>query len=143
VLASLRIATTAEAIYLLDPGGIEGLPLGRFYSEIAERVYVPAGMTLVPAVAPAVLLDLLRDRGDGHVFFSPEDAHPKVVRGSSFGPVSRRVLREIQGTVIHADAPDRYDPPLPMMQYGEKRRFPLWGVPGKDEPAVEEKKKEG
>ena len=136
-LTSLRIATTEEAIYLLDPGGIEGLPLGRFYSEIAERVYVPAGMTLVPAVAPTVLLDLLRERGDGHVFFSPDEERPQVIRGSAFGPVSRRVLREIEGTVVHADAPDRYDPPLPMMQYGEKRRFPLWGVPAKKEPATE------
>ncbi len=36
--------------------------------------------------------------------------------------------------VVHADAPDQFDPPLPLMQYGDARRFPLWGVPGKDGP---------
>lgn len=135
-LSTLRMAIADDRVYLLDPGGIEGLPLGRFYSEIAERIYVPSGMTLVPAVSPAVLADLVADRDGGHVFFEPESSSPRVVPAAAFGPVSRQVLRDVAGLTVHADAPDRYDPPLPLMQYGEARRFPLWGVPGKDQSAA-------
>lgn len=133
-LSNLRIAIAADRVYLLDPEGIEGVPLGRFYSEVAERIYVPAGMTLVPAVAPQVLMELVADRKGGHVFFEPESAAPRVVPAAAFGPVSRQVLRDVAGLAVSADAPDRYDPPLPLMQYGDPRRFPLWGVPGKDRP---------
>lgn len=132
-LESLRIALTERAFYLLDPAGIEGVPLGRFYGEVAQRIYVPAGMTLVPAVAPAVLEELVRERGGGHVFFEPDGEAPRVIANEAFGPVSRRVLRDIGGQVVHAEAPDRFDPPLPMLEYGSESRFPLWGAPGRAE----------
>ncbi|MBZ0119079.1 MAG: hypothetical protein K8H88_18935 [Sandaracinaceae bacterium] len=135
-LSSLQIAIAEDRIYLVDRGGIEGVPIGRFYCEVAERIYVPAGLTLVPAIAPAVLSDLVSDRQGGHVFFEPSEGGesiPRVVPASAFGPVSRRVLREVAGTVVHADAPERPDPPLPLLQYGPARRFPLWGVPAKDQ----------
>ncbi|MFK7988802.1 MAG: hypothetical protein AB8I08_22470 [Sandaracinaceae bacterium] len=132
-LSSLRMAISGDRIYLLDAGGIEGVPLGVFYTEVASRIYVPAGMTLVPAVAPSVLESLVSDRQGGHVFFEPEgDGTPRVVPQAAFGPVSRQVLREVEAMVVHADAPDRVDPPLPLMQYGDVRRFPLWGIGGKN-----------
>ncbi len=59
-LAALRMAIGHDAIYLLDPTGIEGVPLGIYYCEVAERIYVPAGLALVPAVASAVLLELVK-----------------------------------------------------------------------------------
>jgi hypothetical protein len=142
-LSTLRMAIAPDRVYLLDPGGIEGVPLGTFYSEVAERIYVPAGMTLVPAVAPQVLADLVADRQGGHVFFEPETAQPRVVPASAFGPVSRQVLRDVAGQVVSAEAPDRHDPPLPLMQYGNARRFPLWGVPGKDLPIPSNEETEG
>lgn len=135
-LSTLRIALADDRVYLLDPGGIEGVPLGVFYSEVAERIYVPSGTTLVPAVAPQVLVDLVGDEKGGHVFFEPESSSPRVVPASAFGPISRQVLRDVAGTVVHADAPERPDPSLPLMEYGPSRRFPLWGVPGKGEPTT-------
>ena len=132
-LSTLRMAIAEDRIYLLDSGGIEGVPLGVFYSEVAERIYVPSGMTLVPAVAPQVLNDLVADRQGGHVFFEPPGT-PRVVAAGAFGPVSRQVLRDVAAHTISADAPAQLDPPLPLMQYGDARRFPLWGVPGKDLP---------
>jgi hypothetical protein len=42
-LSALRVAIGEKHIYVLDPSGIEGLPLGRFFSEVATRIYVPAG----------------------------------------------------------------------------------------------------
>jgi hypothetical protein len=130
-LASLRMAIGADRIYLIDPSGIEGVPLGAFHCEAASKIYVPAGSTLVPAVAPAVLEELVADRGDAHVFFVP-DGPPKMVPAAAFGPISRMALREVAATTVHADAPQDEEPPLPMLQYEEPRRFPLWGVPGKE-----------
>jgi hypothetical protein len=130
-LAALRIAIGADRIFLLDRSGIEGVPLGVYYSEVAERIYVPAGLSLVPAVASSVLLELVRERGDGHVYFEAGRSTPIVVPASAFGPVSRRALRDVAATPVSADRPDNTEPPLPLLQYGEARRFPLWGVPGK------------
>lgn len=132
-LESIRMALTEEAIYLWDPNGIEGVPLGRFYSRVAEKVYAPAGMTLVPAVSSSVLEELVAGAGGGHVFFVDDEA-PRVIPSDAFGPVSRRVLKAVAGAHVHADAPDRADIPLPLLSYGPESRFPLWGVPGKSEP---------
>lgn len=144
-LSSLRIALGEDRIYLLDPSGIEGVPLGTFYSEVAPRIYVPAGMALVPAVSPAVLQELVRDRGDGHVFFELGRSEPILVAASAFGTVPRRVIREVAGVPISADRPQDEEPELPLLQYEDARRFPLWGVPGKEVPPrdAEEREEEG
>lgn len=128
-LAALRIAVGEDRFYLLDPSGIEGVPLGTFHSEVAPRIYVPSGLTLVPAVSPAVLQDLVRDRGDGYVFFDPEVEAPRVIGANAFGPVSRRVLRDVAAVPLIADPLEDPDKPLPLLQYEAPRRFPLWGLP--------------
>lgn len=133
-LSSLRIAIGAEQIFLLDATGIEGVPLGTFYSEVSPRIYVPAGMALVPAVAPAVLAELVRDRGDGHVFFEPGRAEPIVVPAQAFGTVAHRAIRDVSGVPVSADRPNADEPELPLLRYDEARRFPMWGVPGKEIP---------
>jgi hypothetical protein len=136
-LGSLRMARGERVFYLLDSTGIEGIPLGTFYREVASRIYVPAGFSLVPAVAPSRLEELLQDRGDGHAFFEPGESAPRIVAASAFAPVSRRVLREVAGVHVHADRPLDTDPALPELQYDKPRRFPLWGVPGKESPQSE------
>ena len=128
-LAALRVAVGDKHIYVLDPTGIEGLPLGRFFSEVATRIYVPAGLTLVPAVAPDVLKDLVQAQGEDHVFFHPEDTVPRRVPNAAFGLVTRSMIDHVAARTVHADAPERFDPPLPIMEYDELRRFPLRGVP--------------
>jgi hypothetical protein len=127
-LSGLRMAITESAIYLLDQRGIETVPLGRFYSEVADRIYVPTGLTLVPAVSPTVLSELVADRGTGHAFFEQGDDRPRILSAESFGPVSSTVLRDVGGKLVHADAPDRRDPTLPLVAYGPETSFPLWGV---------------
>ncbi|GAB4208821.1 MAG: hypothetical protein OHK0013_27640 [Sandaracinaceae bacterium] len=135
-LESVRLAMGAEALYLLDAHGIDGVPLGRFFSEVAHRIYVPTGMTLVPSVHPAVLEDLLAEHRGNHVFFEEDGAPPRIVPDSAFAPLSRAVLRELSGVVVHAEMPGRVDPPLPLLAYGAEVRFPLWGAPGRDEQGV-------
>lgn len=140
-LAALRIALTPTAAYLVDPAGIEGVPLGVFYMEVAPRIYVPAGTTLEPAVGPEVLADLVRNRDDGLVFFEPGGDAPIVVPASAFGPVTRRALRTIAATPVTGEALELSEPELPLLEYGEPTRFPLRGtsspalprdVPGRD-----------
>jgi len=131
---SLRMAFgQAGEIYLLDSHGIEGIPLGTFMSAVADRVYVPAGFSLVPAVAPSVLLGLLGDREGGHVFFGHEGGSPGRVPDADFRDASRAILDEISTRVVSAAAPVE-DPPLELLQYAEARRLPLFGLP-KAEPA--------
>lgn len=137
-LSSLYMASSADKVFLLDREGIEGVPLGTFYTEIAERIYVPAGMTLVPAVAAAVLEDLVSDRQGGHVFFEPGSDEPRVVPAAAFGPISRSMLRDVAAQVVHADAPDQPTTTLPQIEYGEARRFPLWGVPAKNQSPTDD-----
>lgn len=132
-LESLRAAMTDEAIYLLDPKGVEGVPLGRFCSEVARRIYVPAGMSLVPAVQPSVLEELLAVYRGAHVFFERDGAPPRVLRDDAFAALSRAVLAGLSGQVVAAGMPDREDPALPLLTYGAELRFPLWGAPGRDD----------
>jgi len=134
-LRTLRVALAEDAVYLLDSRGIEGVPVGSFYQEVAERIYVPVGLTLVPAVAPGVLESLLADRGTGHAFFDPGGALPRLIADDAFGEVSRRALREVGLVPVSADAPEVDEPELSLLRYGEARRFPLWGVPAKDAKA--------
>lgn len=130
-LAALRIALTADAAYLVDSAGIEGVPLGVFYSEVAPRIYVPAGTTLEPAVGPDVLSELVRNMGEGLVFFEPGHESPTVVPAAAFGPVTRRALRTISAVAVSGEPPDIAEPELPLLEYGEPSRFPLRNLPGR------------
>jgi hypothetical protein len=129
-LAALRIALTADRIYLLDPSGVEGVPLGTFYSEIAPRLFVPAGTAIEPSVPPAVLLDLVEGRGDGYVFFHLDDPVPTLVPADAFGPVPRRALCRLVAVPAAAETLDADVPGLPLLEYASARPFPLRGVPG-------------
>lgn len=138
-LASLRIALAADAIYLLDPAGIEGVPIGRFYAEVADRVFVPAGMTLVPSVSESVLSELVADSDGGYVFFEPGAKRPRLVPAVSFGPVSRLVLKDIEFEGVAAEKLTEKPVAHPLLEYGRARRFPLWGIPdeAKSDPTSE------
>jgi hypothetical protein len=135
-LESVRLAVGTESLYLIDRNGVDGVPLGRFFSEVASRIYVPTGMTLVPAVQPAVLEDMLASQRGSHIFFEEDGVPPRVVPEAAFAPLSRSILRELAGVVVHADMPGREDPALPLLTYGPEVRFPLWGAPGRDETAA-------
>jgi hypothetical protein len=137
-LSALRVAVGDDRFYLLDPSGIEGVPLGTFYSEVAPRIYVPSGLTLVPAVSAPVLQELVRERGNGYVFFDADQPEPRVVSAEAFGPVSRKVLRELSARPVSADRPIDEEAPLPLFQYEKPRRFPLWGVPKREESSEED-----
>lgn len=133
-LAALRIALAGDDVYLIDPQGIEGVPIGTFYVEAARRVYVPAGLAVVPAVAPDVLNDLLASAQDGHVFFDPEHAAPRLVPESAFAPLTRSLIRTVDPVPVATDTPEEQRHSLPVVEYGPAATFPLWGAPGKAAP---------
>jgi len=136
-LRSLRIAFgEGGEVYLHDPNGIEGVPLGEFASEVAPRIYVPAGFSLVPAVSSDVLLGLLKDRGDAHIFFTHGAAEPSRVPDQAFREATRALLHEISTRVVSAAAPQE-EPPLGLFDYAEARRLPLFALPGVKESASE------
>ena len=133
-MGALRIAISKDWIYLIDPQGIEGIPLGTFYSEVAPRIYVPAGLTLVPAVSPDVLSELIEERGDGHVFFEANRETPLVIPNASFGSLSRRALSRMRAQSVDADPLSNDAQESPLLHYEDLGRFPLFGLPGKHPP---------
>ncbi len=133
-LEGLSVALTETHAFLVDPRGIEGVPLGRFFTEAAPRVYLPAGTTLVPSVAPEVLSSLVHGGSEGHVFFMPGGEGPIVLAGDAFAPISTRVLADVSARPVHADAPEAHDPALASFAYDAPRRFPMRGIP---EPKAE------
>lgn len=135
-LEALRIAVGSDGFYLYCETGIEGVPLGRFYTEIAPRIFVPAGMTLVPAVAPEVLDGLLKGRGQGFAYFDPEGGPPKVVPPASFGPVAREMVEDIVAVPVDASPLGADSTELPLLRYDVPRRLPLWGLPEVPQGAV-------
>jgi hypothetical protein len=128
-LAALRVALTDDAAYLVDPAGIEGVPIGTFYSELATGVFVPAGSTLEPAVGGEVLAELARQRGDGLVFFESGREAPTFLPTTALGPVSRHALGPLAAIPLVAAPPEPDARDLPELAYGEPTRFPLRHLP--------------
>ena len=54
-LRQTRIAFTAHGAFVVRQQGIESVPIGELFRQLDARIYVSAGYTLVPAVAPEVL----------------------------------------------------------------------------------------
>jgi hypothetical protein len=54
-LEETRIAFTAHGAFLVRDQGIESIPVGDFYRRVHPKIFVSAGYTPVPAVAPEVL----------------------------------------------------------------------------------------
>ncbi len=128
-LAALRLALTEDAAYLVDPAGIEGVPIGVFYAERAPGVFIPAGMALEPAVGGDVLAELARKQGEGLVFFEPGRETPTFLPAASLGPVTRRALGVLAAEPLVAAPPEYDEPALPRLEYGDAPRFPLRHLP--------------
>ncbi len=144
-LESMRVVISDEQFFVLDESGIEGVPLGQFYSELAPQIYVPVGYSLAPAIEPSLLQELVPGSQDGHIFFQPEDhdlahddsAHhkssphqPVRVADDAFETCSRMLLQRLAPHTIRTDAPGDLasGSPLPLFEYDRERRFPLWGL---------------
>lgn len=124
VLARLRVAVSNDAIYVLDPSGLEALPLGRAHRAVAEGIYLPVGRRLVPEVSKDVLVSLLPECATAKVFLDPEGP-ARIVPDAAFTAVDRRQLRALAGERVEVVSLPTEDPRTRTLVYDEATRFPL------------------
>ena len=124
VLSGLRVAVSSDAIFVLDPSGLEALPLGQAHRAVAENLYVPVGRRLVPEVSKDVLVSLVPECATGKVFLGA-DGPARVVPDSAFTSVDRRQLRAIASDRIEVVSLPKEEASTRTLVYDEATRFPL------------------
>ncbi len=90
-LRTTRIALTDRGAFLVSPAGIDAVPLGTFFTEILDGLYIPAGLEVVPRVAPEVIHRALGSQ-DGMVTFLGADGRAVAVRRGDFAPLDAALL---------------------------------------------------
>lgn len=90
-LRRARIACTASGAFVLQPTGVEGIPVGEFFREVHPGLYVPAGYDTVPAVAPDVLYRALGAPA-GQVLFIDRAGRAIGIRSDAFVPLESALL---------------------------------------------------
>jgi hypothetical protein len=131
-LRRASIAVTPRGAIVRHPDGVEAVPVGTFFREIHPGLYVPAGYTPVPAVAPEVLHRALGapvDRAlfvlaDGEIagvplasFVSLEDA---LLEGPAWAPLDAAPIATALATALSevTFAPLGF---LPMRDVGDEK----------------------
>lgn len=100
-LRRARIARTDVGVFLQQPSGIEGIPVGEFFRLIHPGLYVPAGYDPVPAVAPDVLYRALGAPA-GQTLFVTRAGGTIGVPNSAFVPLESALLEAQEWTPITA-----------------------------------------
>ncbi|HEV8322814.1 MAG TPA: hypothetical protein VG389_14465 [Myxococcota bacterium] len=95
-LAAFRVALTPEAAVMLNPQGVDSIPLGTFMEAVSPRLYLPRGWRFFPAVAPEVLFTHIGGREENLYFFLPGAAAPFFIPAEGFVTLERRALAALQ-----------------------------------------------
>lgn len=90
-LEETTIAFTQHGAYLVREHGIESIPVGDFYRRVHPRIFVSAGYTPVPAVAPEVLHRAFGSPEQELVFLNRDGTRVGVQR-AAFVPLERALL---------------------------------------------------
>jgi hypothetical protein len=90
-VAQVQIALTVRGAFVRCPGGVEGIPLGTFFAEVHQRLFVLAGHDVTPSVAPEVLSGAFRVPAT-HVLFVMQDARAVAIEESSFVPLETALV---------------------------------------------------
>lgn len=90
-LEETTIAFTQHGAFLVREQGIESIPVGDFYRRVHPRIFVSAGYTPVPAVAPEVLHRAFGSPEQELVFLHRDGSRVGVQR-SAFVPLERALL---------------------------------------------------
>jgi len=90
-LRDTRIALTDRGAFLTCPHGIEAVPLGTFFVESHPGLFTPAGLDVVPKVAPEVLYRALGAPA-GHALFLSHTGNALAVPNDAFVPLETAVL---------------------------------------------------
>jgi len=90
-LDETRIALTDRGAFLTSPEGIEAIPLGTFFIEAHPGLFTPAGLDIVPAVAPEVLKRTLSAPAD-HALFVSHTGAALAVPNEAFVPLGTALI---------------------------------------------------
>ncbi len=90
-LRDTRIALTDRGAFLSCPHGIEAVPLGTFFVEVHPGLFLPAGLDVVPRVAPEVL-DRSLGAPEGHALFLSHTGAALAIASDAFVPLETAVL---------------------------------------------------
>ncbi len=90
-IATTKVAVTPMGAFVLREGGIDAVPVGRFFQRIHSSIFIPSGTTLLPAVNSDVLYRALGQPQGQLVFFMP-DASAVAVEESCFAPLEDVLL---------------------------------------------------
>lgn len=141
-LDRIQVACTDNTLFLLDSLGVDGLPVGRPYSEVTPHVYVPAGATLSPSVSSRALHHLVPELDNHEAFFDESGAITLVAR-AAFGPVSLRGLHRLRAQYSDASPISGGALHRAFVHYEDLPLRTLAGVPTYDADAPTEAAKEG
>lgn len=126
VLRGHRVAITDRGVLLVADGEIDVIPLGNLLVELAPGLLIPAGMELVPRVAPEVLAATL-GHGAGVLTIFPPTGEPFQIGDASLVPLERRALAklEVEDALV---VPMSHEPlGNPEVVNDPLGRFALWG----------------
>lgn len=98
-LEQTQIAFTSQGAFLIREEGIESIPVGDFYRAVHPNIYVSAGYSPVPAVAPEVLHRAFGSPSDEIVFLDRDGTRLGVQR-AAFGSLEDALIdaQSWQGT---------------------------------------------
>ncbi len=134
VLRGHRIAITDRGILLVSATEIDTVPIGHLLVELAPGLLIPAGMELVPRVAPEVLAATL-GHGAGVFTVFPPSGSPFQVKESALVPLERRAIAKLEVQEITTVSMSEDEMPSPSVANDPVGRFALWGF---DAPEVSE-----
>jgi len=95
VLQAATIAMTSSGAFVRSSAGIEGVPLGTFFSEVHPDLFLPAGYEATPRTSPEVLHRALGASRDHVLFVEPS--------GRAIG-VPRAAFVPLEGALLEAHA---------------------------------------
>jgi hypothetical protein len=133
LLAQYTICFAEEEVFLFCASGIELIPLGELYYQLAPGLLVPAGTELIPHFTAETLLEHLPAAASSLFFFRREDPLPLQIPRLAFGPLHRQVLAQILVQEERQTEPPG-PPPTPVSIANDPLGlFPLWGFSDQDQ----------
>jgi hypothetical protein len=100
-----QIALTREGAIVRSSAGIEGLPMGTFFSEVHPDIYVPAGHESVPDVAADVLARAL-NVSSGQILFLCPDGRAVTLERAAFASLESALIQAPPSQPLAAEAVD-------------------------------------
>jgi hypothetical protein len=132
ILGDCKVASLPDGLFIISPHGLESLPIGDFYQEVAPSIFIPAGMSLSPRVRPEILIDYIGGTPGSYVILTKgvaDDIRAIALGPDHFEPLGRRALAPIATAVGQRspDMPAPRPPPEFELQNDPAGVFPLWG----------------